>query len=401
MEPSEKMRLRNSHLESQLDELLGEDFSALQEREKTVFDRETAPWQDSLVLFGAGNLGRKTLSGLRQAGLEPRAFSDNNPVLWNKTVDGLMVLSPQDAAGKFGDQATFVVTIWGAGSNHRFAHTRRQLYGLGCSHIVPFALLFWKFSKIFLPYYCLDLPHNYLRHRREIHRAFGLWAEEASINEYLAQLRWRWFLDFDCLPDASVDEQYFPRDTFQLIPGEVFVDCGAFDGDTIRTFIKRQGPSFKQIVALEPDPTNYQELCAYLSGLDGLIREKVTVMPLAAGSSRGKVRFEGTGQLSAAISEAGSIEVTVAPLDEILGKVAATYIKMDIEGAELDALMGARKIIQRDSPLLAISAYHRFDHLWRVPLLIQSLSGHYRYYLKAHSQEGWDLVCYAIPEDRL
>jgi FkbM family methyltransferase len=386
---------------AQMEDLLRELSALAIHREKLIFGKLTSPFSDSLVLFGAGRLGRKTLAGLRQVGVEPLAFADNNQELWSKPVDGLIVFSPGEAAAKFGNKAAFVITIWGAGSSHRISHTQQQLQDLNCTRVVSFAPLYWKYPQVFLPYFCLDLPHRFIHQADQIRAGFSLWADAPSQREYLAQLRFRWLLDFDGLPDASVDEQYFPRDTFQLIPGEVFVDCGAFNGDTIRTFIKRQGPSFKQIVALEPDPTNYQELHAYLNGLDGPIREKVTALPLAAGASRGTVRFEGTGQPSAAISEAGSIEVTVAPLDEILAKVAATYIKMDIEGTELDALMGARQIIQRDSPLLAISAYHRFDHLWRVPLLIQSLSGHYRYYLKAHSQEGWDLVCYAIPEDRL
>lgn len=70
---------------------------------------------------------------------------------------------------------------------------------------------------------------------------------------------------------------------------------------------------------------------------------------------------------------------------------------MDIEGSELDALVGAQELIRRANPILAVCAYHRQDHLWRVPLLIHSISDQYRFFLRPHGSEGWDLVCYAVP----
>lgn len=78
-----------------------------------------------------------------------------------------------------------------------------------------------------------------------------------------------------------------------------------------------------------------------------------------------------------------------------------SFIKMDIEGAELDALIGARHSIEKDLPVLAISAYHQPDHVWRIPLLIQSFSDQYRFFLRSHNEEGWDLVCYAVPISRM
>jgi hypothetical protein len=77
-----------------------------------------------------------------------------------------------------------------------------------------------------------------------------------------------------------------------------------------------------------------------------------------------------------------------------------TFIKMDIEGAEMDALRGARETIQKHKPILSICVYHRQDDLWRVPLLIESMAEGYRFYLRPHDVDGWQLVCYAVPEGR-
>ncbi len=390
--------MKNS-LESQLKELLSEDISSVINREKSTFDRLVAPFGESFVLFGAGNLGRKILAGLRSVGIEPLAFADNNPRLWNSSVDRLQVLSPQDATHNFGRRAAFVVTIWSPG--HRFAYTRQQLLDLNCLRVVSFVSLLWKYPETLLPHYCLDLPHKIYEQVDDVRKALSLWADDASRREYLAQLKWRLLPDSDGLPSPVAQEEYFPDTLFSLSPNEVFVDCGAFNGDTIRSFLRRQGSSFGNVIALEPDPANFQELQEYLSTLDSNIKDKVTALQLAVAAHKEKARFQATGTLESAITDTGTLEVDCAPLDEILGNCVPTYIKMDIEGAEPDALAGACRVIKQTSPVLAVCVYHRQDHLWRLPLFIKSLSSQYRFFLRPHDEEGWQLVCYAVPVDRL
>src|ERR1700729_3284615 len=104
-----------------LEELLGESPASARNREQTTFQKAAGGRDQRIVLFGAGGLGRRTLAGLRSAGIGPLAFSDNRPELWGTDIDGLTVLPPEEAATAFGSNATFVVTIWGAGSTHRLA----------------------------------------------------------------------------------------------------------------------------------------------------------------------------------------------------------------------------------------------------------------------------------------
>ena len=70
---------------------------------------------------------------------------------------------------------------------------------------------------------------------------------------------------------------------------------------------------------------------------------------------------------------------------------------MDIEGAELDALIGARRTLVRDRPILAIAAYHRASDLWTIPRLIKSIVPEYDLHLRRYAEDCWELVCYAIP----
>jgi hypothetical protein len=95
------------------------------------------------------------------------------------------------------------------------------------------------------------------------------------------------------------------------------------------------------------------------------------------------------------------VVVDCVALDEALSDCRPTYIKMDIEGSELEAVIGAGGIIKASQPVLAICVYHQQDHLWRIPAALADLTDEYQYYLRPHLLEVLDLVCYAVPERRL
>jgi FkbM family methyltransferase len=388
-------------LQEELEELLSESSAAALERSQTAFDLFSDPFQDSIVLFGAGNLGRKALSGLIKLGIKPLAFVDNNSKIWNTEIEGIPVLPPKIAAEKFGKSAVFLVTIWRAGSSHRLAHTRKQLEELGCQKVISVTYLFWKYPDVFLPHYCLDLPSKAIEESEQIRQAFKLWTDIASAKEFLVQLRWRLWLDFDGLSKPVQHEQYFPTDLFTGLTREVFIDCGAYDGDTIAARLAQHGDDFCEILALEPDPKNINKLEQYISGLSQSIQGKIKVLPLAVSSSNSKVKFSANGNAASAIGQTGTLEIDCVTLDSILGESSPTFIKMDIEGAELDALAGAADIIEKCNPVLAICAYHQQNHLWQVPLKIASISSQYKFFLRPHGEECYDCVCYTIPTNRL
>jgi FkbM family methyltransferase len=388
-------------LEASLDALLAEDPRAAQSREESAFEEAAGPFSSALVLFGAGNLGRRTLDGLRRIGIEPLAFSDNNAHLWGRTVDGLLVLSPVDAARRFGASAVFVVTIWRGEGTDRMEARCSALADLGCRRVVPFGLLYWKFPAAFLPHYAVDLPHRVLKQKDAVREAFGLFVDVASGAEFVAQVRWRLHLDFAALSNPVDHEIYFPDDLFRIGANESFVDCGAFDGDTLRRFLVHCDGSFVRIDAFEADPGNFRRLKQWTDGLPEECRGRIHTHPEAVSSERGSVRFNALGNEASGVSEEGLLVDAVA-LDEVLADVDPSYIKMDIEGAEPEALRGCRNTISRARPSLAVCSYHRQDHLWRLPLAIAGAGGpSYRFFLRPQLLEVWDLVCYAVPEDRL
>jgi FkbM family methyltransferase len=357
-----------------------------------------------IVLMGAGGLGRRTLAGLRRHGVEPLAFADNGLGKRDTALDGLPILSPEAAARKFGRQAAFVVTIWGANSPHRFAHTQEQLRAFGCDVVCSFPPLFWKYPDALLPFYLQDLPSRLLEQRTEVHRAFDLWEDDASRAEYVAQVRFRLNADFDGLSHPVAHPQYFPDDLFTWSDDEWIVDGGAYDGDTLRMLSATHGDRFGHLLALEPDPANFMKLQDTVDALSSAARSRVDSRQVALGSERRTLYLDATGSAASATSvapSAGTIAVSAETLDSLVEGARPTFIKLDIEGFEVEALQGARTTIQRHAPVLAVCVYHRQDHLWRIPLLLSNLRADYAFFLRPHNEEGWDLVCYAVPRARL
>ena len=386
----------------ELDALLSRDPSEMRMWERHEFDRLSGG--RDIVLMGAGGLGRRTLAGLRRHGIEPLAFADNGIERLGTTLDGVAVLSPEGAAHQFGRRAVFVVTIWGANRPHRFAHSRDQLRAYGCDVVCSFPALFWKYSDALLPFYLQDLPSRLLDDHAEVRRGLDLWEDDASRAEYLAQVRFRLNADFDGLSHPVAHPQYFPDDLFTWADDAWIVDGGAYDGDTVRMLSATYGSRFGHVLAVEPDPANFIRLQETVAALPAAARGKVDCRQVALGSERRTLHLDATGTAASATSDApsaGTIAVSAETLDSLVEGSRVTFIKLDIEGFEVDALKGARRTIERHGPVLAVCVYHRQDHLWSIPLLLSSLRGDYAFFLRPHNEEGWDLVCYAVPRGRL
>jgi FkbM family methyltransferase len=380
-----------------LKNLLAKPIDAVINYETSVFGGLLEKSQGQVVLFGSGNLGRKCLKGLRKIGIEPVAFADNNAAIWNTKLEGVEVLSPEIAALNYGQNALFLITVFNR--ENSLTLIQEQLHQLGCQNVALCAVFFWCHPQEFLPHFYLDLPHKIYEQTGDVIAAFDLWQDTESKREYLKQIKWRILLESDGL-FSSQEIQYFPTFLRPLLKKEVFVDCGTFDGDTLKTFIDLQGDSIEKIICFEPDPINVTNLKAYLSNLDHQLQDKVIIYQNATGKEREKLRFLAAGSEGSAISSQGNLEVDVVPLDETIADEAPTFIKMDIEGAEIDTLLGASHIIEKYTPILAISTYHLQDHLWRLPLLVNSICSDYSYFLIPHGENGLESVFYAIPNSR-
>ncbi len=338
---------------------------------------------DQFVVFGAGNLGRRVARAVH-----PVLFCDNNRSLWGSRVEGIPVESPQSAVQCY-PRATFVVAIWHPSRTEGMLDRIAQLRSFGAPRVIPFFALLREHRDTLLPHLLWEQPEYYAGHHKEIERAREL-LDPQGREEFDRQVRLRQGDLSGQVIDPGV--QYFPDDLFRIKEDEVFVDCGAYNGDTIEDFRRASHDRFARIIAFEPDPANFPSLQRVVAG-----DQRISLRPYATAARRETLRLliDGTGSR---ISETGTCVIETITLDEALGDIAPTYIKLDIEGSEPDALEGGRRTITRHRPKLAVCVYHAPNHLWRLPLQLHEMLPDSRLTLRTYNADGLDCVCYCLPD---
>jgi FkbM family methyltransferase len=359
-------------------------------------DSRWRPGSRAFVLYGAGNLGRSVAQRLRASGVTPVAFADDTVSKQGIVLDGLEVLSPEAVIQRFGKDVSFFVTILNPAL--RFVDARERLRQRIDNQVFSVFDLARTFPDFLFPLFQYDRPEKILGNAQQIRRAFSILTDEKSRREFLAHLEFRLMAKYELLPDKS-RPAYFPKDLIGPFAGDsTFVDCGAYDGDTIRQFLLHQGGRFGAIVAFEPDRHNYAKLAAYVGSLGADIESRIDLHHGAVGDHSGEAPFNQTGDMSAAVSPNATGKVALFALDDVVRpNGSAIYVKFDIEGFELQALKGARRLLQEQCPTLAVSAYHRPEDLWEIPLYLHDLDVGYCVALRTEGDDGMDVVCYALP----
>ena len=196
------------------------------------------------------------------------------------------------------------------------------------------------------------------------------------------------------IPSSAIEEQYFPRDIALSKGYSRFVNCGAYNGDTVMRLNALFG-KVDAIACFEPDAENFELLNDYLSAKHDKIARSVIAFPCGVFSSETQLHFTSGNKGVCTISDKGDFLIQCVALDHVIPGFKPTFIDMDVEGAELEALKGAETLIRENKPDLAISVYHAPNHIWDIPLYVESLHLGYRFYLRNYSSFTDDTVLYA------
>ena len=206
-------------------------------------------------------------------------------------------------------------------------------------------------------------------------------------------------LNFTNDSESFTSKPIYFNDLIDFNNKHVVVDCGAYTGDNLLSFLELNTES--TYICFEPDPKNYSEI---MKLVDNQSLKNVIAYNLGVSDKKETVKFKSNQGLTSLISDDGDSEISVDSIDNLID-LAVTIIKMDIEGEELKALKGARNLIQKYNPYLLISLYHKPSDLYSIPLYINSLSNKYDYKLMQHytgPSSGTpltDLVLYCIPKN--
>ena len=188
--------------------------------------------------------------------------------------------------------------------------------------------------------------------------------------------------------------QYFDIEYFKPQKNEFFIDAGGYNGGSTIDFFKWLGDYKRdgKSIVFEPNPVLYNECKKKLNDYDN-----VKIVNKGLWHKKETLKFRNIG-ISSHVNPNGEEIIEVISLDEYLKdeNEPVTFIKMDIEGAELNALKGAEQTIKKYKPKLAISIYHKFEDIWEIPNLLLEFVSDYKFYIRHYSLTFVDTVLYAL-----
>lgn len=371
---------------------------------------------ESIVLFGAGIMGGELCSALNNHGIFPVCFCDNEKSKIGTDLRGLPIITFAELNKKYKKSLILV-------STKSYAHAiKRQLLdndfsadNVSCNEFnISISTYITDGTQVILEGLkqyggSKEIFNELVKNEQKVAEVYYSLADQKSKDLYIAKLAYlvcndnmqlledfmvlfsEPFIQFGSVPSKELSECYFyfTNDVITLKDGEIVVDVGAYDGDSVEAFISaciRNNIKYEHIYAFEPDPINYKELKGNTSeyvNLDCIqlgLWSKTKTLPFITSDKACLAS-------SSEISESGNSEINVVSLDDFLQGKEVTFIKMDPPGLKVicESLNGAIETIVKYKPKLAIGAYHSLESIFEIPLLIKNICPEYKLYLRHHS----------------
>jgi FkbM family methyltransferase len=347
---------------------------------------EAASKSRPLVLYGARSGGLRFLNSCRERGLEVRFFCDREV---KGRLEGIEVITPDTLEAKYSSSVVIVASVR---FNDEICATLKD-FGFAPEQIVPFPLLDFP--------YCFLSTHEFEAHVDGYEWAYNFFKDERSKQLVLDKIRLT-------LGDAAIAintscDLYYEDDFIKLGDNEVYVDGGAGNGDTAEFFLKKiKNMGIKcQVHSFEPYKDHYEKTVLRLSNIPN-----VTVVPKGLWKYETELAFvpnpaaPGSSSFVFWNNTPGAFHVPVTSLDSYFKNKPdsewPTFIKMDIEGSEREALLGSAEIIRKRKPKLAICAYHKPEDIYELPKTIYYIRDDYQFALRQHSSGWHNTVLYAV-----
>ena len=221
-------------------------------------------------------------------------------------------------------------------------------------------------------------------------------SDEISLAVFDNMLEYRRTNDYEFLKRIPLDsdEQYYNKGIIKLNNDEIFIDGGGYNGSTSRSFARHTNNRYNRIIITEPDEIMYDVLCEYIR-IWGL--HDVNLIKKGLWNTNTIVQFDNDFYSgSSHVTNCGGNLIDVVTVDMLLNGDKVTFIKMDIEGAEREALEGSKDTICEHRPKLAISIYHKYDDLWVIPYRLMNEYPEYNFYIRQYGRGTNETVLYAV-----
>jgi FkbM family methyltransferase len=351
----------------------------------------TLPNNQDIWIFGAGKFGRDLCSAMQLAGFTVAGFVETTPN--TNSALGLPVINWQQwspnncTAPLFIGIFNRVMPLDQMEALARQAGARNVFFPWDFYHAFK-KNLGWRFW--------LSESEGILSQTDQIAIALGCLSDDTSKLCLLDIVAFRLGINTKYGSFQHTENQYFNPITLDALKGRPirFVDGGAYNGDTYLELC-----SFAEVekaYLFEPDIANFSKL---VNNVRSTPHVKYCY-PLGLSESYRILSFNSGNGEGSSITDTGNVNIAVASLDDMLLGMAVDFIKLDVEGAELQALIGSSNLIKSSRPVLALSLYHLPNDLWELPLKLAQLCEDYRLYIRQHHFNSFDSVLYAVPNKR-
>ena len=364
-----------------------EELKNLRDERETVYEKIKSHGRP-VIVFGSGQMAALVTKELESFGInvdgycvDEKYFKPDTPLRVYNFAE--LVTQP--------DKYVFVL-----GMNSDYVDSDRSLEFLRDKRII---------SYMTYPYAFRFISKDFILSRKdEFAETFSLLDDDLSRRTLSAYLRLMFTFDQSALFDVFERGMYFNSLT-ESAKGGIFVDCGAYRGDTAERFINWSGGRYERIFAIQADKKNF-------SMLEGFVRDKgyknVSLINCGVWNKKGVLSFNSTGSVLSYLVDADTNyemdaefdSIQVDTLDNIIGDEPVNFVKLMIQGSELNALQGAVNVVKSQKPLLAIAAFQNPSALITIPQFIKNLNVGYKIYLRKHSRFSTaEFILYAVPED--
>ena len=352
-----------------------------------------------LAIYGAGTFGRMALDFLRDVGVEPVLVVDAraDQIRGGEAWQGVELLAPHEVPDRLKSEALLAVSIVTA----PVTPIMEELQGQGWRHVVPF----YDVAESFRPAHPLSngwfaellTPDDMV----EIAGCLDAWADDLSRAHHLTFLAWRLARQewrFADLPVDNSNRFFIPEVLAALADDDLFLDGGAHHGSVSAAFLETTGPD-SRIVAFEPDEENADRYADWVATLPADVRSRIDLRRTALDAFSRPRRFHGGLGFMSQFADTGAEDVLSETIDA--AALAPGFVKLHLEGGELDALKGGLATFTAARPVLAVTVYHNADGIWRTASWMRENLEGYRLLMRTHSWCGTGAVIYALPDERM
>jgi FkbM family methyltransferase len=349
-----------------------------------------------VFVYGAGDMGVEASKILTKNNIEVEAFIDKNPVIQGEFINNIKVMNISQIPEERKKDAIFAISV----VKFPYNDIKRDLENAGCQNIIYVGDLIkqvYKGPSVANVWRLNNITEDEADKLKYIN---SMYSDENSRRASCQIIRWLEDRVEDIQEGAmgKFDEKYFiDKIRNILIKDEVFIDCGAYTGTTIKKI--KEYAYYKTIYAFEPDNENYKKLKEFIKQ-DG-DNNKIIAYNFGLGDIDGNKKFtSGLGIHARYSDEYGTEFIPIYKLDTIMSDKSYTFLKIYGIGNGLEVLEGGLETIRKNRPIITIKINHSRKNFIEIPYFIMKNFANYSFYLRLHEYCGNDAVIYAIPKER-